>query len=113
MSDLADEFESGVNATPAEPDYARLKPQTRPVATSQHGTPLDLDKAYPELAGAPLHINDKETRSANPARYKQHGFHFNADNCIACHACESACSEKNNLPPHLAFRKVGYIEGGS
>jgi DMSO reductase iron-sulfur subunit len=113
MSDLANEFEGGVNATPAAPDYARLKPQTRPVATSQHGTLLDLDKAYPELAGAPLRINDKETRSTNPARYKQHGFHFNADNCIACHACESACSEKNNLPPHLAFRKVGYIEGGS
>ena len=39
--------------------------------------------------------------------------YFNADNCIACHACESACSEKNDLPPHIAYRAVGYVEGGS
>jgi DMSO reductase iron-sulfur subunit len=95
------------------PDYAKLQTPQRQVAASQHGTPLDLDKQYPDLAGTPLRINGAESRSANPARYKQHGFHFNADNCIACHACESACSEKNDLPPHLAFRKVGYIEGGS
>ncbi len=49
----------------------------------------------------------------NPNRYKQHGFYFNADNCIACHACEAACSEKNDLPAHIAFRSVGYLEGGS
>jgi DMSO reductase iron-sulfur subunit len=94
-------------------DYARLAASTGVVTQSQHGTPLNLDQAYPELAGTPLTINGRDTLSTNPARYKQHGFHFNADNCIACHACESACSEKNNLPPHLAFRKVGYIEGGS
>lgn len=88
----------------------KLRSQTR---ASQFGTPLDLDQVYPELAGQPLTINGQATLSPNPNRYKQHGFHFNADNCIACHACESACSEKNNLPPHLAFRKVGYIEGGS
>ncbi len=49
----------------------------------------------------------------NPNRYKQHGFYFTADNCIACHACEAACSEKNDLPAHLAFRAVGYVEGGT
>ena len=113
MNDLTKEFSSGAHAANTAPDYARLAPLARPVATSQHGTPLDLDRLHPKLAGAPLRINGKETHSTNPARYKQHGFHFNADNCIACHACESACSEKNNLPPHLAFRKVGYIEGGS
>ncbi|MBI1822170.1 MAG: dimethyl sulfoxide reductase anchor subunit [Nitrospirae bacterium] len=43
----------------------------------------------------------------------QMGFHFTADNCIGCHSCEAACSEKNNLPSHIAWRKVGYVEGGS
>ena len=43
-----------------------------------------------------LNINDDETIGDNPNRYKQHGFYFNADNCIACHACEAACSEKND-----------------
>ncbi len=42
----------------------------------------------------------------------QYGFHFNADRCIGCHSCEAACSEKNGLPPHIAWRKVGYLEGG-
>lgn len=94
-------------------EYAFLQKLRSQTHASQFGTPLDLDQVYPELAGQPLTINGQTTLSPNPNRYKQHGFHFNADNCIACHACESACSEKNNLPPHLAFRKVGYIEGGS
>ncbi len=83
---------------------------------SQHGTTIALDKDYPELVGAPLVINDygcTPNSEANPNRYKQHGFHFNADNCIACHACESACSEKNDLAPHMAYRRVGSIEGGT
>jgi DMSO reductase iron-sulfur subunit len=42
----------------------------------------------------------------------QYGFHFNADRCIGCHSCEAACSEKNGLPPHIAWRRVGYLEGG-
>ncbi len=88
----------------------KLRSHTR---ASQYGTPLDLDQVYPELVKQPLLLNGQTSTSNNPNRYKQHGFHFNADNCIACHACESACSEKNNLPPHLAFRKVGYLEGGS
>lgn len=44
---------------------------------------------------------------------KQYGFFFRADNCIACHSCEAACSEKNGNPPRIAWRHVGYLEGGS
>ena len=100
-------------AQPLQPTYLFLDKLKSSVERSQFGTPVDLDKAYPALVAEPLTVNGRPSRSSNPNRYKQHGFHFNADNCIACHACESACSEKNNLPPHLAFRKVGYIEGGS
>ncbi|WXT99759.1 MAG: hypothetical protein Ctma_0463 [Catillopecten margaritatus gill symbiont] len=60
-----------------------------------------------------LNINDSGEIGENPNRYKQHGFYFNADNCIGCHACESACSEKNDVPSHLAFRSVGFVEGGT
>jgi DMSO reductase iron-sulfur subunit len=99
--------------TSLPPEYAYLPGAPSPRERSQHGTAVDLDRAYPDLTGEPLPLNGRESRSDNPNRYKQHGFHFNADNCIACHACESACSEKNQLPAHLAFRKVGYVEGGS
>ncbi len=60
-----------------------------------------------------MFINDNPDVGCNPNRNKQHGFFFTADNCIGCHACEAACSEKNENPPHLAFRSVGYVEGGS
>lgn len=40
----------------------------------------------------------------------QLGFYFNPDNCIGCHSCEAACSEKNDLPPEVAWRKVGVVE---
>jgi len=60
-----------------------------------------------------LNINGDEAIGENPDRYKQHGFYFNADNCIGCHACESACSEKNDVPIHLAYRSVGFVEGGT
>jgi DMSO reductase iron-sulfur subunit len=66
-----------------------------------------------ELRDQSLKINGDTSIGKNPSRYKQHGFYFTADNCIACHACEAACSEKNDLPAHLAFRAVGYVEGGS
>ena len=94
-------------------DYALLATAPSARRQSQHGTLVDLDRAFPDLIGEALPLNGGQSQSSNPNRYKQHGFHFNADNCIACHACESACSEKNQLPPHLAFRKVGYVEGGS
>lgn len=44
---------------------------------------------------------------------QQVGFIFRADNCIGCHSCEAACNEKNGLPSHIAWRKVGYVEGGT
>lgn len=43
---------------------------------------------------------------------KQNSFVFRIENCTGCHACEAACSEKNQLQPHVSFRNVGYIEGG-
>jgi DMSO reductase iron-sulfur subunit len=67
----------------------------------------------PVAEGRSLEINGNPTVGDNPNRNKQHGFHFTADNCIGCHACEAACSEKNDLPAHLSFRSVGYVEGGS
>ena len=78
-----------------------------------YGHPVDLIAKSGLPKGLSLRINGDESVGANPNRYKQHGFHFTADNCIGCHACEAACSEKNNLPPHLSFRSVGYIEGGT
>ncbi len=80
---------------------------------SQHNTPIDLGQDFPNLIDKPLNINGQEILSHNPDRYKQHGFHFKADNCIGCHACETACAEKNGTPAHLSYRHVGYVEGGS
>jgi len=95
-----------------EPDYALLNDPTskshncydHPINTVVDGHPLH---------GKSLKINDDDAIGENPNRYKQHGFYFNADNCIACHACEAACSEKNDNPAHIAFRSVGFIEGGT
>jgi len=64
-------------------------------------------------ANRPLFINENPEVGINPNRNKQHAFFFTADNCIGCHACEAACSEKNENPAHIAFRSVGYVEGGS
>jgi len=99
-------------ARPDEPDYSRLPRVDAPEA-NQYGQTIDLSVRFKALMGESLNINGDSSVSDNPDRYKQHGFYFNADNCISCHACESACSEKNDLPPHLAFRSVGYLEGGS
>jgi DMSO reductase iron-sulfur subunit len=95
-----------------EPDYAFL-PEVQPPASNCYGKPIQLVDETDELAGKSLHINGDSSVGINPNRYKQHGFYFNADNCIACHACEAACAEKNNTPAHLSFRSVGYLEGGS
>ncbi len=80
---------------------------------SQHHTEIDLGQTYPDLKDKPLSINGADILSHNPDRYKQHGFHFVADNCIGCHACETACAEKNGTPAHLSYRHVGYVEGGT
>jgi DMSO reductase iron-sulfur subunit len=99
-------------ARPNEPAYARLPPSNG-VKVNQWGKPIQLVDERDPLAGQSLRINNSTAVSSNPDRYKQHGFHFTADNCIGCHACEAACSEKNNLPAHISFRSVGYVEGGT
>ncbi len=95
-----------------EPEYALLNdPVSRKV--NRYGTPIETVPEDDPRRKQPFVINGEELPQQNPNRYKQHGFYFNADNCIACHACEAACSEKNDVPPHLAFRSVGFVEGGS
>ncbi len=97
---------------PDEPDYALLNdPTSQPV--NRYGKPIETITADDSRRQQSLNINQDGSIGTNPNRYKQHGFYFNADNCIACHACESACSEKNDVPAHLAFRSVGFVEGGT
>ncbi|MCB1864992.1 MAG: dimethyl sulfoxide reductase anchor subunit [Chromatiales bacterium] len=95
-----------------EPAYARVPDAAHP-AENRYGVPIETVPVGHGLRDQSLGINGDHGVSSNPNRYKQHGFYFNADRCIACHACEAACSEKNDLPAHLAFRSVGYVEGGS
>jgi DMSO reductase iron-sulfur subunit len=91
-----------------EPEYAKLNdPVTQ--TENRYGNPIILASD----SGVSLKINGVDEISPNPNRTKQHAFHFTADNCIGCHACESACSEKNDLPAHISFRSVGYVEGGT
>ena len=97
---------------PNEPAYAFVADAETPQA-NRYGKAIETVPEGHELRGQSLNINGDSSVSDNPNRYKQHGFYFNADNCIACHACEAACSEKNDLPAHLAFRAVGYVEGGT
>ena len=93
-----------------EPDYAKLANATAQTL-NRYGNPIQL---LPDGDnGVSLHINGDAGIGDNPNRARQHAFHFTADNCIGCHACEAACSEKNDLPPHLSFRSVGYVEGGT
>ena len=95
-----------------EPDYALLNdPVSR--ERNRYGRPIETVPEGDPRRKQPFIINGEEQQPLNPNRYKQHGFYFNADNCIACHACEAACSEKNDVPPHLAFRSVGFVEGGT
>jgi DMSO reductase iron-sulfur subunit len=95
-----------------EPAYTAL-PKSNGAKVNQWGKTIDLAEEHQALTGKSLRINNSEAISTNPERYKQHGFHFSADNCIGCHACEAACSEKNDLPAHISFRSVGYVEGGT
>lgn len=99
-------------ARPNEPAYARLNdPASQSV--NRYGKSIETVPEGHPLRDQTLNINRDGGIGANPNRYKQHGFFFNADNCIACHACEAACSEKNDNPPHIAFRSVGFVEGGT
>lgn len=99
---------------PGEQSYAKLyDPQAK--EENRYGHKIDLfdllgDQRAPNES---LRINQNPAVGENPNRYKQHGFHFTADNCIGCHACEAACSEKNGNPAHISFRSVGYVEGGT
>ena len=95
-----------------EPDYALLNDHGSK-SHNCYGHPIDTVAEGDPLHGKSLNINGDDAIGDNPNRYKQHGFYFNADNCIACHACEAACSEKNDNPAHIAFRSVGFIEGGT
>ena len=95
-----------------EPKYALLRKQASK-EYNQYGTPITTAAEGDKLRQQGFIINDEEQPTENPDRYKQHGFYFNADNCIGCHACEAACSEKNDNPAHIAFRSVGFIEGGT
>ncbi|NQY35643.1 MAG: dimethyl sulfoxide reductase anchor subunit [Alteromonadaceae bacterium] len=99
-----------------EQDYAFLPDQ--PIKDkNRYGERIDLiditDITENKRTDRSLFINGNPEVGSNPNRNKQHGFFFTADNCIGCHACESACSEKNDNPAHLSFRSVGYVEGGS
>jgi DMSO reductase iron-sulfur subunit len=82
---------------------------------NRYGLKIDLVELTENKlpAGRSMYINENPAVGSNPNRNKQHGFFFTADNCIGCHACEAACAEKNETPAHLAFRSVGYVEGGS
>src|SRR6187402_122922 len=97
---------------PEERSYALLNdPESQ--TENRYGLKINLREINPKWAeGQPLYINDNPEVGTNPNRNKQHGFFFTADNCIGCHACEAACSEKNDNPGHIAFRSVGYVEGG-
>jgi len=97
---------------PKEQSYAFV-PQVPHPEQNQWGHSIETVTEDNPLRGKSLNINGDSAVSDNPNRYKQHGFYFNADNCIGCHACESACAEKNDTPAHLAFRSVGYLEGGT
>ncbi len=119
------------NKREEEPGYAKLrhqdvsdKPEMSAAEKARvlnvYDQPIDLIALVEESkehetasAGQSLYINGNPSVGENPNRNKQHGFYFTADNCIGCHACESACAEKNETPAHLAFRSVGYVEGGS
>ena len=97
-----------------EQTYAFLNDKSH-ADTNRYGQQIDLiahsNGSLP--VGRSLFINENPAVGSNPNRNKQHGFFFTADNCIGCHACEAACSEKNENPAHIAFRSVGYVEGGS
>ncbi|WP_243748521.1 DmsC/YnfH family molybdoenzyme membrane anchor subunit [Pseudomaricurvus alcaniphilus] len=106
----------------AKASHWELRTQEQPYAflsdkkvddANRYGQKIDLVDLTGLPAGRSMFINENPDVGINPNRNKQHGFFFTADNCIGCHACEAACSEKNDNPTHLAFRSVGYVEGGS
>ena len=95
-----------------EPEYALLN-DAGCLRLNVYGDAIDTVAETDQRRNQSLNINNDGAIGDNPNRYKQHGFYFNADNCIACHACEAACSEKNDNPAHISFRSVGFVEGGT
>lgn len=95
-----------------EPKYAFLQDKNSK-DENRYGKAIELTIDGDSLRDQSLNINNDSEIGDNPNRYKQHGFYFTADNCIACHACEAACSEKNDNEGHIAFRSVGFVEGGT
>jgi len=95
-----------------EPAYALLN-DTDCNTLNVYGDTIETVTERDQRRNQSLNINNDSAIGENPNRYKQHGFYFNADNCIACHACEAACSEKNDNPAHISFRSVGFVEGGT
>lgn len=95
-----------------EPAYALLN-DTVCQTSNVYGDSIETVDEKDQRREQSLNINNDSAVGDNPNRYKQHGFYFNADNCIACHACEAACSEKNDNPAHISFRSVGFVEGGT
>ncbi len=95
-----------------EQPYAFLSDHKTAVE-NRYGQLIDLVELTDLPKDRSMFINENPDVGSNPNRNKQHGFFFTADNCIGCHACEAACSEKNENPAHIAFRSVGYVEGGS
>ncbi|MCX2980743.1 aspartate carbamoyltransferase [Halieaceae bacterium IMCC14734] len=93
-----------------EPEYGKLNDPTSD-ERNRYGKLIALTDLVDQAES--LNINGVTEKGFNPNRNKQHAFHFTADNCIGCHACESACAEKNDTPAHLSFRSVGYVEGGT
>ena len=78
---------------PGEQNYAKLfDPQV--ADTNRYGRKIDLLELSGGCApeGQSLLINQNPAVGDNPNRYKQHGFHFTADNCIGCHACDAPVS---------------------
>ncbi len=43
---------------------------------------------------------------------EQYRFHFDMSKCVGCKCCEVACSEQNNNPAEISWRRVGEVEGG-
>ena len=44
---------------------------------------------------------------------RQYGFFFNADRCVMCHSCETACKAARGVGPGLAWRKAFEIWMGT
>jgi anaerobic dimethyl sulfoxide reductase subunit B len=43
---------------------------------------------------------------------RQHGFYFDSDRCVQCHACEVACKSWNGLELGISWRRVADLWAG-